>query len=121
MLVALQLVGVAAAPLNFTVLVPCAAPKFAPLIVTGVPTGPDVGFRLVMLAAEGGFPPPGFEYEAPLHPVILIANASAKIGSTIRPRASFHVIVFVVKNILSVPRLLAHTHNIPSAEPYETL
>jgi len=33
MLVALQLVGVAAVPLNFTVLVPWLAPKFAPVIV----------------------------------------------------------------------------------------
>src|SRR5208283_151447 len=51
MLVALQLVGVPAVPLNFTVLVPCVAPKFVPVIVTEVPTGPDVGFRLVMLGA----------------------------------------------------------------------
>ena len=51
MLVALQLVGVAAIPLNFTVLVPCVAPKFAPVIVTDVPTNPDVGFTLVMLGA----------------------------------------------------------------------
>src|SRR5207245_9355667 len=51
MLVALQLVGVAAVPLNFTVLVPCVAPKLAPVIVTDVPTNPDVGFRLVMLGA----------------------------------------------------------------------
>src|SRR5229473_1355328 len=51
MLVAPQLVGVAAVPLNVTVLVPCVAPKFAPLIVTDVPTTPDVGFRPVMLAA----------------------------------------------------------------------
>src|SRR5437879_6954100 len=49
MLVALQLAGVAAIPLNFTVLVPCVAPKFAPVIVTDVPTNPDVGFTLVML------------------------------------------------------------------------
>src|SRR5205814_4854566 len=48
-LVALQLVGVAAVPLNVTVLVPCVAPKFAPVIVTDAPTNPDVGFRLVML------------------------------------------------------------------------
>src|SRR6266478_5004880 len=53
MLVALQLVGVAAIPLNFTVLVPCVVPKFAPAIVTGVPTAPDVGFRLVMLGGGG--------------------------------------------------------------------
>src|SRR5260370_4044853 len=41
----------AVVPLNFTVLVPCVAPKFAPAIVTDAPTNPDVGFRLVMLGA----------------------------------------------------------------------
>src|SRR5271165_3478768 len=51
MLVALQLVGVPAVPLNFTVLVPCVAPKFVPVIVTAVPTAPDVGFSAVMLGA----------------------------------------------------------------------
>jgi hypothetical protein len=51
MLVAPQLVGAAAIPLNVTVLEPCAAPKFVPVIVTGVPTNPDTGFRLVMLGA----------------------------------------------------------------------
>jgi hypothetical protein len=35
MLVALQLVGVAAVPLNVTVPVPCVAPKFVPVMVTG--------------------------------------------------------------------------------------
>src|SRR5436189_268199 len=50
-LVALQLVGVASVPLNATVLVPGVAPKFAPAIVTAVPTGPDVGVKLVMLGA----------------------------------------------------------------------
>ena len=51
MLVALQVVAVAAVPLNLTVLVPCVAPKFAPVIVTDAPTNPDVGFKLVMLGA----------------------------------------------------------------------
>src|SRR5207249_12339237 len=51
MLVALQLVGAAAIPLNLTVLDPCVAPKFAPAIVTDVPTNPDVGFKVVMLGA----------------------------------------------------------------------
>lgn len=41
MLVALQFVGVARVPLNVTVLDPCVAPKLVPLMVTGVPTGPD--------------------------------------------------------------------------------
>src|SRR5436190_1397554 len=50
-LVALQLVGVANVPLKTIVLVPGVAPKFAPAIVTAVPTGPDVGVKLVMLGA----------------------------------------------------------------------
>lgn len=50
MLVALQLVGVAAVPLNVTLL-PCAEAKFVPVIVTEVPTGPEVGLILVMLGA----------------------------------------------------------------------
>src|SRR5207245_3866664 len=49
MLVALQLVGVAVVPLNVTVLAPCAAPKFAPVIVTEVPTSAEVGLKLVIL------------------------------------------------------------------------
>ena len=52
MLVALQLVGVPDVPLKVTVLVPCVVPKFAPAIVTDVPTAPDVGFKLVMLGAD---------------------------------------------------------------------
>ena len=40
---------VAAVPLNLTVLVPCVEPKFVPVIVTDVPTAPEVGDRLVML------------------------------------------------------------------------
>jgi hypothetical protein len=49
MLVALQLVGIVVVPLNCRVFVPCVAPKFVPVIVTAVPTSPDVGFRLTML------------------------------------------------------------------------
>jgi len=45
MFVGLQLVGVAARPLNVTVLVPCVDPKFIPAIVTGLPTGPEVEDR----------------------------------------------------------------------------
>jgi hypothetical protein len=49
MLVADQLVGVAVVPLNVIVLVPFVAPKFVPVTVTDVPTGPVVGFTVVML------------------------------------------------------------------------
>lgn len=50
-LVALQLVGAAEMPLKVTWPVPCVDPKFVPLMVTGVPTWPEVGLRLVMLGA----------------------------------------------------------------------
>lgn len=53
MLVAPQLVGVAAVPLNVTALVPCDVPKLVPVIVTGVPTGPEVELKLVMVGAGG--------------------------------------------------------------------
>jgi len=48
-LVALQLVGVAAVPLNVTVLLPCVVPKLVPVMVTEVPTSPEIGERLVIL------------------------------------------------------------------------
>ena len=41
-----QLVGAAAAPPNVTVLCPCVAPKFCPLIVTEIPAGPEEGETL---------------------------------------------------------------------------
>src|SRR3989442_7236695 len=52
MLVALQFVGVAAVPLKVIVLIPCVAPNLAPLMVTGDQTGPDDGFKIVMLGVE---------------------------------------------------------------------
>ena len=44
-LVLLQLEGVAEAPLNATALEPCVEPKSVPVMVTTVPTGPEVGER----------------------------------------------------------------------------
>ena len=44
-----QLVTDALVPLKVTVLLPCDVPKFEPVIVTDVPTGPDVGERLEMV------------------------------------------------------------------------
>jgi hypothetical protein len=49
MLAALQLVADAVVPLNFTVLVPCVAPKFVPVTVTEAPTAPEVGDKVVIL------------------------------------------------------------------------
>src|SRR5499433_1031586 len=52
MLVLPQVVAVAAVPLKVTVLLPCVAPKFVPVIVTGVPTVPEVGLRVLIVGAE---------------------------------------------------------------------
>jgi hypothetical protein len=52
MLVLLQVVAVAVVPLKVTVLLPCVAPKFVPAIVTGVPTVPEVGLRVLIVGAE---------------------------------------------------------------------
>jgi hypothetical protein len=50
-LVSLHRLGVPATPLKVTVLAPCALPKFVPVIVTVVPTPPEVGDTLEMLGA----------------------------------------------------------------------
>ena len=55
MLVALQLVGEAVVPLNVTVLPPCVAPKFVPVIVTDVPTAAGFG-RILVMPGETGEP-----------------------------------------------------------------
>ena len=52
MLLALQLVIVAVVPLNFTLPLPCVAPKLLPATVIDDPTAPVFGLRLVMLGAE---------------------------------------------------------------------
>jgi len=49
-----QLVGIEPVPLKVTVLVPCVLPKFAPVMVTGVPTDPDVGLRLKIAGLDPG-------------------------------------------------------------------
>jgi hypothetical protein len=49
MLVAAQVVTVAVMPLKLTVLVPCVAPKLAPVIVTVEPNAPEVGDKLVIV------------------------------------------------------------------------
>jgi len=46
--------GVAVVPLKATVLDPWVAPRFAPVIVTGVPIGPELGFKLVILGLARG-------------------------------------------------------------------
>jgi len=82
MLVALQLVGVAAIPLNVTVLVPCDAPKFAPVIVTEVPRGPKVGLRLVILGGTITVNATGLLGTPPTVTTILPVLAPAGTGTT---------------------------------------
>jgi len=48
-LVSLHATTVALIPLSNTVLAPCVAPKLCPVIVTGIPTGPEVGVILVIV------------------------------------------------------------------------
>jgi len=87
MLVALQLVAVAAVPLNVTVLVPCEAPKFAPVIVTLAPTNPEVGFKLVMLGVEA---PPGLvvfaDWTTPAHPAKVMPTTARTQNTTAHKR-----------------------------------
>ena len=71
--VALQLVGTPAVPLNVTVLVPCVAPKFVPVIVTEVPTGPDVALRPAILASDEPA-----SWVTPAQPWSMIATAPRK-------------------------------------------
>jgi hypothetical protein len=88
MLVELQLVAVAAVPLNVTVLVPCEAPKFAPVIVTLAPTNPEVGFKLVMLGVES--PPPGLVvfagWTTPAHPAKVMPTTARTQNTTTHKR-----------------------------------
>src|SRR6266481_10127201 len=78
MLVALHAAGVPGVPLNVTVLVPWLAPKFVPVIVTEVPTAPEVGFRFVM---EGPVVPP------PLA-ALKAASAAPHLSETLRVAAA---------------------------------
>jgi hypothetical protein len=72
MLVSLQLLGVPATPLNVTVLLPWELPKPLPLIVTDVPTAPEVGDRLVIegVGAEVTVKTPGSNEGLPRPPGI---------------------------------------------------
>jgi hypothetical protein len=89
MLVALQFVGVGVAPLNLTVLLPCVAPKFAPVMVTAVPTTPDAGLMLVMAGVDD--PPPVLPVPAgrttPAHPAKVMLTTARTLHTTTHQRA----------------------------------
>src|SRR5208283_251550 len=111
MLVAFQLVGVATIPLNFTVLVPWVAPKFAPVIVTEVPSTPDVGFKLVMPGVEV---PPGLvvsaDWTTPAHPAkVMLATARTQNTTTYqRVFCEFAAERIVVNILFFPPKSTAH-------------
>jgi len=69
MLVADQFVGVAATPLNVTLLVPFVVPKFDPVIVTLAPAAPVVG---VTFEIDGAVEPPAA--------ALVVTEASAEYG-----------------------------------------
>ena len=76
MLVALQLVGVPETPLNVTALDPWGVPKFVPVIVTGDPTAPEAGFRLVIMGAVLPLPLAGLN-AATAAPQLALADSVA--------------------------------------------
>src|SRR5579859_2435474 len=83
-LVALQAVGVAVTPLNFTVLVPCGLPKFVPVITTDVPATPDVGFNPVMFGAVPPVPLAALNAANPTHqssvePIVAVTVAAPEM------------------------------------------
>src|SRR5437016_1493671 len=74
-------------PLKDTLPFPCVEPKFAPLIVTVVPHGPDVGLMLLTDGAGSGVgvsvgapPPRGVAVGAAEQPGPLALNVAAALG-----------------------------------------
>ncbi len=94
-LVALQAVGVPAVPLKVTALVPCAAPKFVPVMITELPTGPDVGLRLAILST-GSVGPPLFVADAQPCSMVTIANNKASVARNVLMRS---VIITTLRDV----------------------
>jgi hypothetical protein len=71
--------------LNVTVLAPCVAPKFVPVIVMEVPTAPEAWLRPVMVGFVDGVP---VEPEPePAHPASPITRVATRSRSHSPPRA----------------------------------
>jgi hypothetical protein len=100
MLPLLQVLGVATAPLKTTVLVPWVEPNPLPLIVTEVPTWPEVGFRPVML---GGVPVDGGLMVTAIE---LYEVLEVKLAVSVFPDASVVILYSVSPPLPSIaPRL----------------
>jgi hypothetical protein len=97
MLVALQLVGVAAVPLNVTVLVPCVVPKLVPVMVIDVPTVPELGLKLAIL----GEPPLGVPFPPP-QPAVVRKSAKIRIDSAACHTVPYGWSIFIADILISV-------------------
>jgi hypothetical protein len=86
MLASVQLVGAAFSPPNMTVLVPCVAPKFAPEIVTTVPTTPVLGLKFAIFGGGSVGLPEGPVAPGAVvpHDVRAIARATVNNSSAAR-------------------------------------
>jgi hypothetical protein len=93
MLVALQALAAAAVPLKVTVLVPCEAPKFVPVMVIDAPTAPEVALRLVM--AGGGMTVKG-------EPLLAVPNTVTTTLPVVAPVGTFTTML-VALQLVAVP------------------
>jgi len=99
MLVSLQEVAVAVVPLNFTVLVPCVAPKLVPVIVTGAVTAPEVTERLVMLGDDE-------PVTVNVTPLLEVPPLDTTTGPVVAPAGTAAVIAVLVQfDVLAVTPL----------------
>jgi hypothetical protein len=106
MLVALQLVGVAATPLNVTV--PCVAPKFVPVMVTEVPTAAELGLRLLIAGVESTVNAMPLLATPPTVTTTLPFVAPAGTGATILVALQLVAVAAVPLNVTvpAVPKLV---------------
>ena len=93
MRLALQLATLAVEPLNVTVLVPGADPKFDPAIVTEAPTAPVAGDRLAML---------GGVTTVTLFPLLSTALACTTIGPVVAPDGT-GTLMLVALHVVGIP------------------
>jgi len=89
--VAVQVVGVAAVPLNVIVLLPCVAPKLVPVRLTVAPTAPAIGERVAIL---------GVGRTVKLTPLLFTPSALtatfpvvAPVGTVTTIEVSLHVVI----------------------------
>ena len=99
----LQLVGVATTPLKVTRLLPCTPPKFAPPIVTGLPTVPELGDKLVIEGADPTENSTPFEITPPTVTTTAPVVAPAGTGTLIDALPHVVGIAVVPLNVTELP------------------